>query len=538
MKVGDTLAGRYELRASLGRGGHGEVFTAHDPRSRGQVAVKVFDVQGPGSQDRLNAMAALLKRAAGVTHRAIVLPRIQVALTERPPFVVGELIAGDDLAAVMARGPVPWQRALDIALACAEGLAAVHAATGAAHRALGPGDVRITPDGEVRVLDLGVAELGPRPPRPRPGGVAEYRAPEQLSDQPGGPASDVFALGVLLFEMTTGVHPYVAPTAFKAAHRLLSQRAAPRPSELAPAIALPAQVEASIVRALAHAPADRFKDCAELAGHLALVRRSPGTLPRPRGPAAPTLDEEATQTIPRLAADDDAEATALRLPIMRERPKPAPVSPQSPPPVIAPDSVQSLPRPLAAPDSPQSPRPPLPPEPTLLPLPPLEFTTPSGDDAQLTGQFSRRSVAPGFDSDEERTVALSRPALAERTVAFTDDGSRLSGRERVEKTVPLAPDLARAPVLERTVRLGERHDTTLELPAGPGDTGALEPTLAGGMASSRAPARATTSTAPDTLSLTSGARPVRQDKIRSALIVLNVACLLLVVLGVCVLLLT
>nr|WP_263430149.1 serine/threonine-protein kinase [Nannocystis pusilla] len=286
------------MRARLGGGGLGEVFVARDLRSDREVAVKVLDA-APVPVERLTRLAGLLRAAMGAEHPVVMLPRIQVGAAESPPFLAGDLVAGEDLAGLLRRaGPLPWQRALAIVHAAAEGLWALAEATGATHRALKPGNVRVTPEDEVRVLDFGIAELGVQPVPPREdGSVAEYRAPEQLAGLPGDASSDVFTLGVLLFELTTGVHPFAGPTAFKAARSVLTRRAAPRPAELAAGTPLPSQVEALIVRALAPGPSQRFGDVAELARHLALIRRSPGMTPRTRGaPAArATVDEDPTQ---------------------------------------------------------------------------------------------------------------------------------------------------------------------------------------------------------------------------------------------------
>lgn len=344
MKIGDTLAGRFELRSTLGAApgsGGREVFAAWDLRARREVAVKVFppskigQEKSPGHGDaNLKKLDALLVVASRVDHPVVILPRIHRSLSTAPFFVVGDKVAGEDLAALAARGPLPWQRALDIALACAEGLIAVTAVTGVAHRALKPGNIRITLDGEVRVLDFATAELGVLPVGPRgDGSVAEYRAPEQLEGAPGDTGSDIFTLGVLLFELMTGVHPYSAPTAYKAAYKLLTQQAAPRPSELAPASALPSQVEALLARALARDPADRFnKSITEMASHLALVRRSPGLLIRPRsGPAQPVQTED-THQLAALPHPDD-HTTIMRLP--RPAPQIASPTPAHPAPTLA-----------------------------------------------------------------------------------------------------------------------------------------------------------------------------------------------------------
>lgn len=322
MKIGDTLAGRYDVRATLGAGGLGEVFVARDTRSRRDVAVKVFDLARCPAH-RLAAMATLLTAASRVDHPALVLPKIQVGLSEQPPFVVSEWITGEDLAALLAREKhVPWQRALALALACAEGLAVAVKATGRPHGALKPGNIRITPSGEARVLDYGIGELGAAEPlRPRSdGSFAEYRAPEQIQGAPLDARTDVFALGVLLFELLTGVHPFAGSTAHKARWKISMPTLSVQPSELAPATPLPSQVEKLLVRAIARTPTDRFKDLTDMAHHLALVLRSPGAPTRARGPAPSGTQkkgsEEMTQTIVPSTPPEEL-TTMLNIPVAR-----------------------------------------------------------------------------------------------------------------------------------------------------------------------------------------------------------------------------
>lgn len=300
--IGDALADRYQVRAPLGRGGLGEVYVAIDRVTRREVVVKVLDATPPEARTRLTAVLAA---ASSVEHPVVVVPRLEPGGVDRPSLLISEKIEGEDLAGHIARvGAVPWPRALDLACACAEGLAALAAATGVGHRALKPGNLRITPKGEARVLDFGLAELGVRPAPPRPDGLfAEYRAPEQLTGAAGDERSDVFTLGVLLFEMISGAHPFTGATAFKAMHAVLSRTSAPQLST-----SLPSRVEALIARALATKSSERFEGVADLARQLALVRRSPGALPGASPetpPAAAAVLDDRTQRHDRPAEPED-----------------------------------------------------------------------------------------------------------------------------------------------------------------------------------------------------------------------------------------
>lgn len=520
MKLGETLAGRFELTSMLGRGTRGEVFAARDLRTRRAVAVKVFD-PARASSDGFSAMTRLLQAASRVAHPAVALPRIHSALLERTPFVVGDLIEGDDLAALATRGPLPWQRALDIMLACCDGLTALATATGAAHRALKPGNLRLASDGSIHVLDFGVAELGVLPVEPRAdGSVVEYRAPEQLGAAPGDGSSDVFAIGVLLFELIAGVHPYSGLTAFKVGHKLLTQKCAPKLSESVPRIAIPSQVETLVLRALARSPGDRFKDPAEFSQHLALVRRSPGTLLRSRAQTPHSAThEEVTHTL-RQAAPPEELTTMLNVPIARVLQGASPTPVEATPARAAGAAPQAhqvrgaeMPRELAQPML-WADQPPL--------LSPSEAAPSlvSASDPQLD---EPTSVLPRL------TSAKTALEPAEATVAFTR-------RQIIDKT------------LAGSTRPADRRpapDTTLELPNKP-VAGPVEPSRRA--IDSPAETEATTvlgrppplSPPTDTGSTFAHERteafapmPVehrREITLRRTLLLLNAACLLLVVL--------
>ncbi|MCY0986571.1 protein kinase [Nannocystis sp. ILAH1] len=481
--IGDTLAGRFELRARLGSGGLGEVFAAHDRQTRREVVVKVLDV-APIAADKLTRLATLLRTATRVDHPAVALPRIQIGTSESPPFLAGERIAGEDLAELRRRaGPLSWQRALAIVHACTDALSALAAATGAAHRALKPGNIRVTADDEVRVLDFGIAELGVQPvPADEHGVVAEYRAPEQLAGAPGDPSSDVFTLGVLLFELTTGVHPFTGPTAFKAARAVTSQRAAPRPSALASATPLPSQVEALIVRALAPQPSQRFQDAAELARHLALIRRSPGLTPRTSAaPSPPTAeDDEPTQhgELPESAED---RTTIVSLPSASGRGSPPPnvgasETPKTEVPATHQRSVTTASPSIDAPTSErlEAPTPNRSLAPEVDHADTLEAPAPKIDHARAV-EVERTEILTANRSTAPAAIARPDAPAGEQTEALprnrpaTPEVVRIGATE-VERTEPLATN---RPSMSKRV---ERADATLADRTEVGPTATTTPT--------------------------------------------------------------
>ena len=442
-RVGDVLGERWELRGPAGGGGLGQVFLAWDRERRQTCALKLFDAAAVSSE-ALRRYTEALRSAAAVSHPAVVLPQTPV-VAGGPRFAVGEWVAGADLDTLRASGgPLQWSRAAEIVSTCADALAAVHEATGLAHRALKPGNVRITESSQVRLLDLGIAELAVSPVAPRPGGVfVDYRAPEQIEGRPGDARSDVFTLAVLLFEATTGVHPFAAPSAFKAAHKALQST-----PDLSTA-GLPAQARPLLTRALARRPEERHASAREFLRALTLVRQSVGgTAPR-----APAGDNAATAEPADEPAPVADPTTQLRIPVAR--PKPPLAAPESPARGPNRDAAFAAPVAPATADSP-----PAADEPELLgsgadrPIAAQPPTTskPARESLQQQGAGRLATPEPSSERDArrpatpERTMEPPEPARASRRSGSAERDSRQvapkSARTRPEpNTVPAPQDL-------------------------------------------------------------------------------------------------
>jgi serine/threonine protein kinase len=208
---GVLLASRYRLVTLLETGGMAQVWRATDELLDRPVAVKLpaGDTRAAHMAWREARLAARLSHpgiAAVHDYREAVRPDGSVA-----PFVVMELLSGETVAARLcdADGPVPWGEAVSIGAAVAEALAAAHAA-GVVHRDIKPGNVMLCPGG-VKLLDFGISAAAGEADDDDTGvsfGTPAYAAPERLDGKPAEPATDLYGLGVLLFEMVTGDPPY------------------------------------------------------------------------------------------------------------------------------------------------------------------------------------------------------------------------------------------------------------------------------------------------------------------------------------------
>ena len=221
MKPGD-VTGPYEILAPVGEGGMGEVFRARDRRLGRDVAVKTLGA-------RLRGDAAIARfereaRAVAALSHPNVLAIHDVGAHEGVPYAVMELLEGRSLRDLLRSGPLSISRSVEIALQVARGLAAAHA-KGIVHRDLKPGNVFVTTDGQVKVLDFGLAKQAPavapgsgdaseQPTehvRTSPGtvlGTVGYMAPEQIVGHEVDARADLFAFGVLLYEMLAGRKPF------------------------------------------------------------------------------------------------------------------------------------------------------------------------------------------------------------------------------------------------------------------------------------------------------------------------------------------
>jgi Protein kinase domain len=293
--ISTLLAARYRLVERIGAGGMSVVWRGFDEVLGREVAVKVLKPSArldPGFRRRLRAEA---RAAAGLSHPHItnVYDYGEATSAGDPvPYVVMELVDGESLAQVLARvNRLPWETAVRTTAEVAAAIAAAHA-RGIVHRDINPSNVMLTPTG-VKVVDFGISALIGENEIDADGsllGTPAYLAPERLEGGQVSPATDVYAIGMLIYRALIGHLPWDVgtTTALLRAH----QYAEPEP--LPPVKGMPRAVAALVGRCLEKLPANRPAS-AELAHLLAAI--STGTLPKPGVAALPTVEED-TMVLP------------------------------------------------------------------------------------------------------------------------------------------------------------------------------------------------------------------------------------------------
>jgi eukaryotic-like serine/threonine-protein kinase len=277
---GTLLAGRYEVVRLLGWGGMAEVFLASDRLLGRQVAVKVIRDRFADDEKFLARFRREARAAAALNHPNVVAVH-DVGIHEGNPFLVTELVDGRTLAEVVRdRGSLLPERAAEIGEAVARALAAAHTA-GIVHRDVKPGNVMVTADGRVKVLDFGIARAlrwTPLTDTSAAHGTAEYMAPEQIQGEGAEPRSDLYSLGAVLYELLTGHPPFTGDSALQVAYRHVEESPAP-PDSVRPEI--PADLSAVVMRCLAKLPEDRYRRAEDLAADLRSVRAGEQSLTAP-----------------------------------------------------------------------------------------------------------------------------------------------------------------------------------------------------------------------------------------------------------------
>ncbi|HYM84066.1 MAG TPA: protein kinase, partial [Candidatus Dormibacteraeota bacterium] len=267
-EIGSVLSGRYRLMELLAQGGMATIYRAHDLQLERDVAVKLLRPEYGRDPDFIARFRQEAQAAAGLNDPGVVAVFDFGQDDARDPYIVMELVDGQDLAAVLrANGPLPPRQAARIAASIARALAVAHA-HGFVHRDVKPSNVLISREGRVKVVDFGIARAVAEAQVTLPGttlGSVHYFSPEQARGEPTTPASDIYSLGIVLFEMLTGVRPWEGDSAASVAVARLSGPV-PGPSDRRAGI--PPTLDAIDRKALALDPDDRFHSASAMADAL------------------------------------------------------------------------------------------------------------------------------------------------------------------------------------------------------------------------------------------------------------------------------
>jgi Protein kinase domain/WD40-like Beta Propeller Repeat len=262
-----THLGPYEVVSPLGAGGMGRVYRALDRRLRREVAIKTLDEESAADPRRRRRFEREAQAASVVGHPHVLMV-LDIGEWEGRPYLVTELLEGCPLRAYLRPGLLSFRQAVDYATQLCRGLQAIHE-RGIVHHDLKPENVFVTEDGWVKILDLGLA--GPSPGEAAEwlhttedgaaGGTTAYMAPEQVRRQPTDARTDVFAVGVMLYEMLGRRRPFAEETAAETMTAILRREPTPL-EQIDPA--LPPSLVRVVDRCLRKRPEDRFHSAHDL----------------------------------------------------------------------------------------------------------------------------------------------------------------------------------------------------------------------------------------------------------------------------------
>jgi Tol biopolymer transport system component len=274
--------GPYHIESLLGTGGMGEVYRARDIRLGRNVAVKVLRREFSGNAARRAQFASEARTISALTH-----PHIRtvfdVGSDGGVDYLVMEYLEGETLDRVMARRPLPLARALTYAIQIADALDAAHR-RGIVHGDIKPANIMLTASG-VKLLDFGLARLVTPPHDPgdstatddgKIAGTTAYMAPERLEGRAGDARSDLFALGVVTYEMVSGRRPFEGSTRARIIAAILEREPAPLTS---PNETVPPALQHLVARCLAKHADDRWQNAKDLASELEWVAAQEGIAP-------------------------------------------------------------------------------------------------------------------------------------------------------------------------------------------------------------------------------------------------------------------
>lgn len=264
-----TQVGKYLIEEKVGVGGFGTVYKGRDPFIKRAVAIKTCQSEEEEIKKRFFREAEF---AGNLHHRNITTIYDFGVTDDGTPYIVQEFLTGEDLDKLARkRDPLPLRRKLEILVDVCEGLGYAHTA-GIIHRDIKPSNVRILEDGTVKLMDFGIAKsMVSQSTLTQTGitlGTASYLAPEQIRGEELDARTDLFSLGVLAYELTTGQKPFTGDHISTVLYRIMNEQPAP-PSTLVPS--LPPALDGIVVKLLEKDRARRHPNCAEVKAELGAV---------------------------------------------------------------------------------------------------------------------------------------------------------------------------------------------------------------------------------------------------------------------------
>src|SRR5262245_34535875 len=281
--VGQTI-GHYKISEAIGTGGMGDVYLATDIIAGRKAALKLLPLRFTGDAERLKRFQQEARAVVGLNHPNI-LTVYEIGEDHSVHYIASELIEGETLRERLTRGPMQLSEAVDVAIHVASALAAAHQA-GIVHRDIKPENIMLRPDGYVKVLDFGIAKLAEQEvPATMPReealllvetnlgavlGTVRYMSPEQACGEHVDQSTDIWTLGVVLYEMLTGQTPFTGDTPGEVMSSILEKEALPLTHYIAHA---PAELQQIISKTLRKDRSQRYRSARELLQALKDLRR-------------------------------------------------------------------------------------------------------------------------------------------------------------------------------------------------------------------------------------------------------------------------
>jgi serine/threonine-protein kinase len=264
------LLGRYEIVAELGKGAMGVVYRANDPMLNRMVAIKTINTEEAGHEGMAEYEARFYteaKAAGGLNHPNIIII-YDIGKSGHLVYMAMEYIEGKELREMLADGkPLPVAQAVDFAAQVGEGLAYAHQHQ-VVHRDIKPANIMITPDGRAKIADFGIARMRSSETRTQTGvilGSPKYISPEQVVGKRADHRSDIFSLGVILYECITGSTPFNGEGLSALMYQITNHDPAPPSASNAQ---VPVMLDYIIAKVLAKAPEARYQSAADFANDL------------------------------------------------------------------------------------------------------------------------------------------------------------------------------------------------------------------------------------------------------------------------------